>query len=148
MGPRYYLALFNEQSWKEFLDHDTKIYGTNKSKLNRAKKVHSGDYLLCYISKISVFSGILTVNSETYYDESEYWTKGIFPVRLNVQPEVLLSAEEGLPIYDLRDSLQVFKNLKRETNWASFFINAFNEFPKEDGTKIVQKLRDIASEKR
>ena len=91
MEPRCYLALFNPQSWIEFLEQGAKKYGTTKNKLNRAKKIHNGDFLVCYISKQSVFSGVLRVVDEVYYDESNYWTGGTFPVRFNVQPECILS---------------------------------------------------------
>jgi len=47
---KYYLALFNSNTWQEFLDAGGEIYGTTKNKENRAKKLKPGDKVLCYIS--------------------------------------------------------------------------------------------------
>ncbi len=141
MEPRYYLALFNEQSWKEFLGNGAKIYGTTKNKLNRARKICQGDYLLCYVSKLSILSGVLKVESDVYYDESKYWTNDLFPVRFNVNPEILLSLDEGMTPSIFREDLDIFKNLRQKSSWGGFFINSFNEFPEEDGKFLVQILR-------
>lgn len=147
MEPRYYLALFNPQSWIEFLEKGSSVYGTTKNKLNRAKKVHQGDFLICYISKQSVFSGVLRVNSEVYYDDSEYWAGGVFPVRFNVQPENIVSLENAIQISDVKQNLKIFSNLKRDSNWAGFFINAFNEFPKDDAIYLINSLKQLLSRK-
>lgn len=140
MEPRYFLALFSPQSWIEFLNNGAAVYGTTKNKLNRAKKIHDKDFFICYISKQSVFSGVLRVNGEVYYDDSEYWTGGIFPVRFQVQPEYIVSPENAVQISDVKNNLKIFATLKRDSNWAGFFINAFNEFPKEDALHIINTL--------
>jgi len=148
MEPRYYLALFNPQSWIEFLEKGATTYGTTKNKLNRAKKIQSGDYFICYISKQSVFPGILQVVSEAYYDESVYWSGGVFPVRFHVQPVSILSPEEAILIADVRNKLLLFSDLKNELNWAGFFINAFNEFPKEDGIYLMNLMMGNGKKKK
>lgn len=145
MTSRKFLALFNDQSWRDFRDNGANIYGTTKNKLNRAKKIHLGDTLLCYVSKRSVFSGVLKINSEVYYNESECWTKGVFPVRFNVIPEYLLNLDDSISISILKEHLKIFRNLKDESNWAGFFINAFNEFPREDGDYIINLIKSKAS---
>lgn len=142
MESRYYLALFNDESWSEFLKFGANIYGTKKNKQNRAEKIHAGDYFICYISKISIISGILKIKSEAYYEESQYWSKDIFPVRFQVQPLYLLNPGEALQIDELKDNLKIFKNLKNKSNWAGFFINAFNEFPTEDGEFLIQAMKE------
>ena len=60
-GPRYYLALSSEQSWREFRAHGGTVYGTTKTEQTRAQKLEPGDLLLCYVSKRQVFAGVLRV---------------------------------------------------------------------------------------
>jgi len=148
MKPRYYLALFNPQSWEEFLERGATIYGTTKNKLNRAKKIQSGDYFICYISKQSVFPGILEVIGKAYYDESEYWSGGVFPVRFHVQPVSILNPEEAIPVANVRNKLLLFSDLKNESNWAGFFINAFNEFPEEDAVYLKNLMSRVVKKKK
>ena len=66
MSPKYYLALFNRASWQEFLYDGGKVYGTTGTQRNRAKKIHNGDFLICYITGISEFVGILEIKSELF----------------------------------------------------------------------------------
>ena len=86
------------------------------------------------------------MGTKVYYDDSEYWTNGVFPVRFHVTPEVLLPIENGLSVYKFHDALEIFKNLKNKYNWSGFFINSFNEFPKEDAKYIVNMIEKKASE--
>lgn len=148
MEPRYYLALFNLQSWIEFLEKGATTYGTTKNKLKRAEKIQSGDFFICYISKQSEFSGLVKVENKAYYDESEYWSDSVFPVRFHVQPVAILSPEKAIPIANVRNKLMIFANLKKKSYWAGFFINAFNEFPKEDGIYLMNLMTGNVKKKK
>ena len=138
--PRYYLALFSEQSWQEFLAHGGTVYGTTKNNESRAQKLQAGDILLCYISKWSVFAGVLCVTGPTRFDETPLYDQGVFPVRLDVEIVNVVDLDDGLPVAVLRDRLTIFKGLKNPNLWAGFFIKPFNRFPEEDGEMIVQAL--------
>lgn len=140
MEKRYFLALFNEKTWNEFLSQKQMVYGTNKNKIENAKKVKKGDFLICYLSKISEFVGILIVTSDVYYDEFTIWEDNVYPVRLNVQPVIVFPVERGISISQFKNKLTIFKKLKNKNRWGGFFNNAFNEFPSDDGILIHHEL--------
>ncbi len=117
--------------------------GTIKFFNNKEKKIKKGDYLVCYISKRSKFVGILEIASEVYYDESQIWDTGIFPVRFNVHSVYAHNIRDGIHISQIRDRLSIFKKLKNKEKWGGFFINSFNPFSSDDGQIICKELKNI-----
>jgi hypothetical protein len=62
MTRKYWLDLFTGTTWEEFLEHGAKISGFRASRKRLAERISPGDYLLCYLTGISRFIGILEVN--------------------------------------------------------------------------------------
>ena len=62
----YWLDLFTGKTWEEFLKAGGQISGFRSRKHNLAKKIKIGDYLICYLTGISRFVGILEVKSECF----------------------------------------------------------------------------------
>ncbi len=143
MDKRFYLCLFNENTWNEFLAQKNNVYGTTKNKLNRASKIKNNDFLICYVTKHSKFVGIIQKISDVFYDESKIWEKGEFPVRFNVNIIHAVPVSQGLPIYKLKNELSLCKEIKNKTKWATFFINSFNEFSTHDGRLLMEEIRKI-----
>ena len=139
-GPRFFLALFSEQSWQEFRIHGGTVYGTTKTKQTRAQKLEVGDLLICYVSKRQVFAGVLHVTNRARYDETPLYGQGVFPVRLDVEIVTAVDSDDGVPVSDLRDQLAIFTRLKNPKSWAGFFLNSFNQFPDEDGKLVAAEL--------
>lgn len=136
----YYLAIFNERSWSEFLDLQEKVYGTTEKKFNRAQKIHKGDYFICYVSRLKQIVGLLKINSEAYLDYTKVWDDGIFPVRFKVQVIVAQSIERGITITQFMNDIELFKHLTKKNKWSGFFLNSFNKFPQEDALFIINEL--------
>ena len=139
--PSYFLAPFSEQSWREFRAQGVKVYGTTKNKQTRAQKLVAGDLLICYISKRRVFAGVLRVTAPMRYDETPIFGQEMFPVRFDVEVLVAVDPDDGLPVEQLRYQLTILRRAKNPKFWGGFFINAFNQFPMEDGELIVELLR-------
>jgi len=146
MNKRFYLCLFNENTWEEFLAQKIKVYGTTKNKLVRANKITKDDYLICYVSKKSKFVGILQKTSDAYFDETPLWRKGVFPVRFAVKIILAVPITKGFPVIQLKNKISILQNIKNEKKWAGFFINSFNEFPANDGELIQKELEKITSQ--
>jgi predicted RNA-binding protein len=140
MKKNYYLALFNIKTWEEYLSQEKKVYGTKKSKLKRANNIKKGDILICYVTRLYRFVGVLEVTSEVYFDKSEIWSDNIFPVRFNVKNIIVFPIEIGISINHFRKQLIIFKNLYNKNRWGGFFNNSFNEFPPKDAKFIIRKL--------
>jgi len=71
-----------------------------------------------------------------------------FPVWFRVQPVSILNSEEAIPVSNVRNNLLLFSDLKKESNWAGFFINAFNEFPEEDAVYLKNLMSRAVKKKR
>ena len=56
MSEKYYLALFNEETWDEFLEKGSSVYGTKFNKQTRMRKTNPGDFLICYVTKMATVS--------------------------------------------------------------------------------------------
>jgi len=146
MGENYYLALFSKETWEEFLKNKSLVYGTTKNKITRMKNIEAGSYLICYISKISCFVGVLQTNSKAYYDEEKIWENDTFPVRVKVKTIHKLELDQGIFAKELKNDLQIFSRLKNPKRWGGFFHNSLNKIPCDDAEKIIQKI--IEKEKR
>lgn len=142
MNKKYYLALFNYNTWNEFLEMGSSVYGTTLNKQKRMEVVEPGDFLLCYITKLSRFVGLLEITSKAYLDDHNIWEEDIYPVRVNVQPIYILDAVCGVPISELKEELSIFANLKNPKAWSGFFITSLNVFQEHDAKRIIWKLQE------
>jgi len=117
----YWLDLFTGTTWKEFLDAGGMVSGFRDSRWKTVQKMKPGDYLLCYLTGISRFIGILEVTSPAFRDQSPIWKDEDFPSRVRVKEVVSLTAETAVPVYELRDRLSFFKDVKSPIAWTGHF---------------------------
>ncbi len=65
----YYLNLFSPETHRAFSESNRDISGFRLRQLKVAKKVKIGDKLICYITNISRWTGILEVTN-SYFEDS------------------------------------------------------------------------------
>src|ERR1035438_3652797 len=95
----YWLDLFTGTTWKEFVEAGASVSGFPESRWKTVQQVHLGDYLLCYLTGISRFIGILEVVKAPYKDSTRLiWKDDAFPCRLGVKPVEMLAPETAIPI--------------------------------------------------
>ncbi len=94
MDRKYWLDLFTGKTWEEFLRNGANVSGFKERRRNIAKRIHPGDYLLCYLTGLSRFIGVLGVLSESYFDETSIWKDQVFPVRFKVKVLYALDAKK------------------------------------------------------
>lgn len=136
MTRKYWLDLFTGTTWEEFLEHGRKISGFRASRKRMAERITPGDYLLCYLTGISRFVGILEIKSKCYTDTTPIWKDEIFPIRFDVELVEKLDAKIAVPVLSLKDELQLFKGLKSRNAWTGFFRSSPAEFCASDGEAI------------
>ena len=85
MTRKYWLDLFTGTTWEEFLEHGAKISGFSASRKRLAERISPGDYLLCYLTGISRFIGILEVKSKCYEDATPIWKADIFATPAHIE---------------------------------------------------------------
>lgn len=143
MSRKYWLDLFTGKTWEEFLRNGANISGFRKRRRKIAEKINVGDYLICYLTGISRFIGILEVVSKCYFDDkTRIWEDESFPVRFEVKLIYELNAKTAVPIDSLRDKLSLFKGLKSPKAWSGFFRGSPVEFAQYDAEVIIQAIED------
>jgi len=136
----YWLDLFTGATWDEFKDAGGKISGFRKSRWNTVQKIKPGDYLLCYLTGVSRFIGILEVVSEPFQDDSPIWSDEDFPCRLKVNIIVELTPETAVPVHEFRDSLSFFQDLKSPHAWTGSFRASPAKWKTSDGETLLKAL--------
>jgi hypothetical protein len=97
----YFLDLFSPETHKAFGESDRTISGFRPRQRNVAGRVKAGDKLVCYVTRLSRWIGILEVVEGPFIDDTPifYDENDPFVVRFKVQPVVWLPVEKGIPIY-------------------------------------------------
>ena len=76
---RYWLDLFTGTTWKEFIEAGASVSGFPESRWKTVQQVGVGDYLLCYLTGISRFIGVLEVVKAPYKDSTQLiWKDAVF----------------------------------------------------------------------
>jgi len=135
----YWLSLFNQTTWEEFLDSGAKVMGFPETRQNTVRRIKQGDYLLGYLTGVSRWIAVLEVTSEPYDDLTRIWKQALFPCRVNVKVIVSVEPEAGVPTLSLSQDLQMFDNLKTP-NWGLLFRIAPRELTTPDGETIVTAI--------
>ena len=98
----YYLNLFSPETYEAFSNSDRSISGFRPRQRNASKRVEPGDRLICYMTKLSRWIGILEVVEGPFEDSTPifYAEDDPFVVRFRVRPVVWLNKEHGIPIHE------------------------------------------------
>ena len=136
----YWVQVFTENTWRVFLEKGGDVTGFSESRWSYIQQMRPGDTLLCYLSKVSKWVGILTVLSEPYLDTSRIWTEKLFPCRANVSVVAKLPLEKALPVQDLRDKVSILNRPR----WSLYFISSPRKWKPQDGEIIESAILEAA----
>ena len=64
----YYVDLFSPETYEAFTRSDRSISGFRARQVNAASRIQAGDKLVCYMTKLSRWIGILEVISDHFTD--------------------------------------------------------------------------------
>lgn len=107
--------LFTGGAWAEFLSAEAEVSGLRDTRWTTVQKISEGDLLLCYLTGVSRFVGVLEVTGKPFRDEKRIWQDQVFPCRLPVKPVVALQPHFGVPVCELPAGLGItcWKPLQR-----------------------------------
>jgi len=143
MGTRsFWLDLFTGTTWQEFLDAGGGVSGFREGRWKTVQRIKPGDYLLCYLTGVSRFIGVLEVTSKPFKDTTPIWKDTIFPCRMQVKTVIALTPETAVPIHDLRDNLTIFQNLKSPHAWTGHLRGSPSKWKESDGDAIFEALQE------
>lgn len=100
----YYLDLFSPETYEAFGRSNRNVSGFRIRQRNIARRVKAGDKLVCYMTKLSRWIGLLEVLEGPFVDDTPlfYPEDDPFVVRFRVRPLVWLPVEKAIPIHDDR----------------------------------------------
>ena len=142
----YLLNLFTPETWQNFRENGAGVSGFRIRQQRLAnERVRPGDILICYLTRLSRWCGVLQVESSAYIDERPiHEDPDPFIVRFKVKPTVVLDAEHAIPIH----SDEVWRELtitrdheKGHTGWTGFFRSSLNRFEEADGEFLIDLLK-------
>ncbi|HEV7571621.1 MAG TPA: hypothetical protein VGQ21_08985, partial [Thermoanaerobaculia bacterium] len=138
--------LFSPETSEAFSNSDRTISGFRPRQRNAALRVKAGDKLLCYVTKLSRWLGVLTVLEGPFIDDTPifYAEDDPFVVRFRVNPTVWLPVEKAIPIYadHVWDRLSFTKEYVRGlSTWTGKIRASLAPLSEEDGTFLEQLLR-------
>jgi hypothetical protein len=140
--PNYWLDLFTGTTWKEFLEAGGKVSGFRETRWKTMQSIKPGDYLLCHLTGVSRFIGLLQVTSDAFRDATGIWKDENFPCRLKVKVIIALRPETAVPIHDLRDQLSMFKDMKSPIAWTGNFRGSPLKWKTADADIVVRALQE------
>lgn len=142
MNPTYWLNLFSHKTWTEFLAAGGNVSGFRDGRWKMAQKIKPGDRMLCYLTGVSRWIGLLEVTGAAYLEETPIWEDAAFPVRLPVKALIALEAETAVPIIDLKERLSIFEDLANPHAWTGRVRGSPAKWQFADGEAVVAALRD------
>lgn len=135
---RYYLALFSPETWKAFNEAGCSVMGFRRAVEPRARRVVTRDRLICYVTKVSRWTGVLEVIHGPFIDHTPIFVPGTDPfiVRFRVKALVCLPLENAIAIYEdeVWDRLSFTSGRdRRSSGWTGPFRESLFPLSQEDG---------------
>jgi hypothetical protein len=142
---RYYLDLFSPETYKAFGHSDRLISGFTQDHSKTANGIRPGDKLVCYMTKLSRWVGLLEVLDGPFRDENPIFCPEPDPyvIRFHVKPQVWLPMERTIPISDATvwDHLSFTRGQeKRNPRWSLSVRRSLVPITDEDGQLIESLL--------
>ena len=138
----YWLDLFIWGTWQEFLEAGGTVSGFREGRWNTVQRIKPGDYLLCYLTGVSRWIGILEVLSEPFMDQTPIWKDATFPCRVRVKVVVALTPETAVPIDSMREQLSIFQNLTSPIAWTGHLRGSPAKWKTPDGEAVVEAVQE------
>lgn len=143
----YYLVLCSPDTYETFTRSDRSISGFRMRQRNVATRVKPGDKFICYMTKLSRWTGVLEVLSGPFVDETPifYPVNDPFVVRFRVRPLVWLPVEKAIPIQEDRlwNQLSFTRGQsKRSSSWTGKLRASLTRLDDADGAFLEGLIRE------
>jgi hypothetical protein len=141
----YYTDLFSPETYEAFQRSGRSISGFRKRQLGEAKRINPGDKLVCYMTKLSRWIGLLEIESPCYIDDSPlfYPEDDPFVVRFKVRVVSWLPREKTVPIHDesVWNTLSFTRGVESTSSaWTGKLRKSLNKLSAEDGAFLERLL--------
>lgn len=140
----YFVDLFSPETYEAFTKSEQNISGFRVRQENAASRIKVGDKLICYMTKLSRWVGVLEITSEYFQDDKPifYPNDDPFIIRFKVKPLAWLPKEKGFPIRDSRIWNNISFTQGYDVNssfWTGKLRNSLNPLDEKDG-KFLENI--------
>ena len=139
----YWLDSFTGTTWKEFRDAGSSVTGFRENKRNLIARISKGDILLCYVTGVKQWVGVLEVIGPSN-NQSKIWKDDTFPIRLEVRPLVTLDVACGVPMSELEGKVWFFRGPQDRGGFRAFVRNNPAQFNDNADGRLIQSLLEAA----
>lgn len=144
--PTYWLDLFTYKTWQEFLDKGGNVSGFSENRWGIVKKIKEGDFLLCYLTGVSRFCGLLEVTSEPYQSNDIIWKDNVYPARVKVKVIYKLEVEYSVPVYSILKEFSFYSDDQSKIAWTGRFRGSPAAWKTQDAHVVVEALKKAVEE--
>jgi hypothetical protein len=142
----YYIDLFSPDTYEAYGASDKRISGFRERQKNIASNIKIGDKLICYVTKLTRWVGVLEVKSNFFLDNSPIFipANDPFNLRFNVDPIVWLELEKCIPVSeDISWNHLSFTNklFKGSTAWTGMVRGSLRKIDDKDGAYLESILK-------
>jgi predicted RNA-binding protein len=141
----YYLNLFSPETYESFQHSGRDISGFRIRQQNAAERIRAGDKLLCYLTRLGRWFGILEVVSGPFVDHTPIFLPedDPFVVRFKVRRLIVLDVEKALPIREdpVWQALSFTKGHdKGSSTWTGKIRASLTQIDDDDGRLLEELL--------
>jgi hypothetical protein len=149
----HFLDLFSPETHAKFTASARDVSGFRIRHRKAAERVKRGDALVCYLTRLSRWIGLLEVASDPFEDKTPLFVEGEDPfvVRFKVKPTVWLPPERGIPIHEksVWNQLSFTKAHQPDsTTWTGAVRTSLARLTDDDATFLDGLLRAQAANPR
>lgn len=141
----YFISLFSLETYNAFTKSTQSIAGFRHRQRRAATKVAPGDALVCYITKLSRWCGVLDVIDGPFIEDTPIFlsTEDPFVIRFRVKARVWLPWASSVPIQDdiLWSNLSFTRQLRKgTTSWTGKVRTSLVRLLDADGAHLDAAL--------
>lgn len=143
---KYHLNLFSPETYEAFSHSDRLVSGFRERQRVAASRIQLGDHLICYVTRLSRWAGILEVVSDVFEDSTPIFVpeNDPFKIRFRVRPTAWLELDKAIPIYEDRlwSNLTFTKNqTKGSSTWTGKVRSSLVELDASDATLLESAIQ-------
>jgi hypothetical protein len=149
----YYIDLFSPETYEAFKRSKQDVSGFRPRQKHIAPRIMPCDKLVCYLTKLSRWFGVLEVLDGPFVDNTPifYPDQDPFTIRFHVRPLTLLDVVNAIPIHDQQiwQSLSFTRTLEpTSVVWTGKVRASLKQLEEEDGRILEEALRTQVSAKK
>lgn len=138
--------MFSPETYEAFKASSREISGFRLRQKSIAERINAGDILVCYMTRLSRWFGLLEVVEGPFIDSTPIFVaeNDPFVVRFRVKTLVLLDAEQAIPIHDetIWKGLSFTQTLGLDSiAWTGKVRSSLTQLNDDDGRFLANKLQ-------